>query len=174
MGDIENATQFAPGHLAEHKVSLVPIRVTYVQDAGRSGGGPARGRALATRASQPASTALIAASSSSGENTSSNDELTLPSAPTTKTYGSDESLNAVVASTGDELVVRIQHGLERATVLLELVRLDVDEGHVRVGRRDRLQLVERGPAGLGWQNFGVAKMRTNGFFAASASASEVS
>ena len=31
IGTIENATQFAPGHLAEHKVSLVPIRVTYVQ-----------------------------------------------------------------------------------------------------------------------------------------------
>jgi hypothetical protein len=31
MGTVENATQFAPGHLAEHKVSLVPIRVTYVQ-----------------------------------------------------------------------------------------------------------------------------------------------
>jgi hypothetical protein len=34
MGNIENATQFAPGHLAEHKVSLVPVRVTYVQEAG--------------------------------------------------------------------------------------------------------------------------------------------
>ena len=31
VGTIENATQFAPGHLAEHKVTLVPIRVTYVQ-----------------------------------------------------------------------------------------------------------------------------------------------
>jgi hypothetical protein len=31
MGTVENATQFVPGHLAEHKVSLVPIRVTYVQ-----------------------------------------------------------------------------------------------------------------------------------------------
>ena len=30
MGTIENPTQFAPGHLAEHKVSLVPVRVTYV------------------------------------------------------------------------------------------------------------------------------------------------
>jgi len=34
VGTIENATQFAPGHLAEHKVSLVPIRVTYVQESG--------------------------------------------------------------------------------------------------------------------------------------------
>jgi hypothetical protein len=33
MGNIENAAQFAPGHLAEHKVSLVPVRVTYVQEA---------------------------------------------------------------------------------------------------------------------------------------------
>jgi hypothetical protein len=32
MGTIENASQFPPGHLAEHKVSLVPIRVTYVQE----------------------------------------------------------------------------------------------------------------------------------------------
>jgi hypothetical protein len=34
MGALENATQFAPGHLAEHKVSLVPVRVTYVQESG--------------------------------------------------------------------------------------------------------------------------------------------
>jgi hypothetical protein len=34
VGTIDNATQFAPGHLAEHKVSLVPVRVTYVQDSG--------------------------------------------------------------------------------------------------------------------------------------------
>jgi hypothetical protein len=33
MGNIENAAPFAPGHLAEHKVSLVPVRVTYVQEA---------------------------------------------------------------------------------------------------------------------------------------------
>ena len=34
VGTIENATTFAPGHLAEHKVSLVPIRVTYLDEAG--------------------------------------------------------------------------------------------------------------------------------------------
>jgi hypothetical protein len=34
VGAIENATQFAPGHLAEHKVSLVPVRVTYVEEGG--------------------------------------------------------------------------------------------------------------------------------------------
>jgi hypothetical protein len=33
VGSIENATQFPPGHLAEHKVSLAPIRVTYVQES---------------------------------------------------------------------------------------------------------------------------------------------
>jgi hypothetical protein len=27
---LENASTFPPGHLAEHKVSLVPVRVTYV------------------------------------------------------------------------------------------------------------------------------------------------
>jgi len=32
---LENASTFPPGHLAEHKVSLVPVRVTYVD---RSGG----------------------------------------------------------------------------------------------------------------------------------------
>ena len=30
MGTLENAATFAPGHLAEHKVTLVPVRVTYV------------------------------------------------------------------------------------------------------------------------------------------------
>ena len=30
VGTIENATTFAPGHLAEHKVTLAPIRVTYI------------------------------------------------------------------------------------------------------------------------------------------------
>lgn len=35
VGSIENATAFPPVHLAEHKVSLIPIRVTYVdQDGG--------------------------------------------------------------------------------------------------------------------------------------------
>jgi hypothetical protein len=34
MGQIENAAQFPPGHLAEHKVSLVPVRVTYVAEDG--------------------------------------------------------------------------------------------------------------------------------------------
>jgi hypothetical protein len=33
MGKIENATQFAPGHLAEHMVTLIPVRVTYVDGA---------------------------------------------------------------------------------------------------------------------------------------------
>ena len=36
VGTIENAAQFAPSHLAEHKVTLIPIRVTYVD----GGGGP--------------------------------------------------------------------------------------------------------------------------------------
>jgi hypothetical protein len=31
---LENASTFAPGHLAEHKVSLVPVRVTYVDRDG--------------------------------------------------------------------------------------------------------------------------------------------
>jgi hypothetical protein len=31
---LENAATFPPGHLSEHKVSLVPIRVTYVADDG--------------------------------------------------------------------------------------------------------------------------------------------
>ncbi|HEY3163700.1 MAG TPA: hypothetical protein VGJ71_05035 [Candidatus Limnocylindrales bacterium] len=34
VGTLENATGFPPGHLAEHKVSLVPIRVTYVDRDG--------------------------------------------------------------------------------------------------------------------------------------------
>ena len=34
VGAIENASTFAPGHLAEHKVSLVPVRVTYTDEGG--------------------------------------------------------------------------------------------------------------------------------------------
>jgi len=34
VGTIENASTFPPGHLAEHKVSLVPILVTYVERDG--------------------------------------------------------------------------------------------------------------------------------------------
>jgi len=34
VGSLENAIQFPPGHLAEHKVTLVPIRVTYVDESG--------------------------------------------------------------------------------------------------------------------------------------------
>ena len=31
---LENASNFPPGHLAEHKVSLAPVRVTYVDRDG--------------------------------------------------------------------------------------------------------------------------------------------
>jgi hypothetical protein len=34
IGRLETAGTFPPGHLAEHKVSLVPVRVTYVDEAG--------------------------------------------------------------------------------------------------------------------------------------------
>lgn len=34
VGTLENGSAFPPGHLAEHRVSLVPIRVTYVDDGG--------------------------------------------------------------------------------------------------------------------------------------------
>jgi hypothetical protein len=31
---LENGASFAPGHLAVHRVSLAPVRVTFVQDGG--------------------------------------------------------------------------------------------------------------------------------------------
>jgi hypothetical protein len=34
VGTLENASAFPPGHLATHKVSLVPIQVTYVDRDG--------------------------------------------------------------------------------------------------------------------------------------------
>jgi hypothetical protein len=34
IGTLENGAAFAPGHLAEHRVSLVPVRVTYVDEDG--------------------------------------------------------------------------------------------------------------------------------------------
>ena len=34
IGQLENPAAFPPGHLAEHKVSLVPVRVTYVDEGG--------------------------------------------------------------------------------------------------------------------------------------------
>ena len=34
IDELENGTTFAPGHLAEHKVTLVPVRVTYVDRDG--------------------------------------------------------------------------------------------------------------------------------------------
>ena len=34
VGALENASTFPPGHIAEHKVSLVPIQVTYVDRDG--------------------------------------------------------------------------------------------------------------------------------------------
>lgn len=35
IGNLENGASFPPGHLAEHRVTLVPVRVTYVdQDGG--------------------------------------------------------------------------------------------------------------------------------------------
>ena len=55
-----------------------------------------------------------------------------------------------------------QDRLELAVDLLELVRLDVDERHVRVRGGDRLDPVERRAALRVAQNFGVAKTSTNG------------
>ena len=34
VGALENAATFPPGHLAEHKVTLIPVRVTYVEEGG--------------------------------------------------------------------------------------------------------------------------------------------
>jgi hypothetical protein len=34
LGALENGAAFPPGHLAEHKVTLVPIRVTYIDESG--------------------------------------------------------------------------------------------------------------------------------------------
>ncbi|MEA2545293.1 MAG: hypothetical protein QOI09_566 [Chloroflexota bacterium] len=34
IGTLENGATFAPGHLAEHRVSLVPVRVTFVDENG--------------------------------------------------------------------------------------------------------------------------------------------
>jgi hypothetical protein len=34
VGALENGSTFPPGHLAEHKVSLVPVQVTYVDRDG--------------------------------------------------------------------------------------------------------------------------------------------
>jgi hypothetical protein len=34
VGTLENGAVFPPGHLAEHRVSLVPIRVTYIDEGG--------------------------------------------------------------------------------------------------------------------------------------------
>jgi hypothetical protein len=34
VGKLENGAVFPPGHLAEHRVSLVPIRVTYIDESG--------------------------------------------------------------------------------------------------------------------------------------------
>jgi len=35
IGTLENGATFPPGHLGEHRVTLVPIRVTYVDQDGR-------------------------------------------------------------------------------------------------------------------------------------------
>jgi hypothetical protein len=34
LGNLENATAFSPSHLAVHRVSLIPVRVTYVEEGG--------------------------------------------------------------------------------------------------------------------------------------------
>ena len=34
LGTLENAAQFPPDHLALHKVTLVPVRVTYIDESG--------------------------------------------------------------------------------------------------------------------------------------------
>jgi hypothetical protein len=34
VGHLENGAAFPPGHLAEHKISLVPVRVTFIDQGG--------------------------------------------------------------------------------------------------------------------------------------------
>ena len=35
IGQLDNGAQFPPGHLAEHKATAVPVRVTYRDEGGR-------------------------------------------------------------------------------------------------------------------------------------------
>jgi hypothetical protein len=91
IGVLENGIQFPPGHLLEHRATGVKVVVTYRQENGEMvavriedapGASPSgtshSGRLIYLRSAS-------ALSSSSGVKISSNDALTIPSLPTTKT-----------------------------------------------------------------------------------------
>ena len=100
---------------------------------------------------------------------------TLPSAPTTKTYGSVSSLNAVVASTGISWSVRVEHRLERpgrvSSSWYGSTLMNVTSGWAAA---TGLTLSRVGPQVARLAELRRREDRTNGFFAASASASDVS
>ena len=99
---------------------------------------PEARRAIAERLIGPIglgySTAAIAASSSSSLKMSMNDAVTMPSRSTTKTHGSVGRRHSSVDGGRRELVVG-QDRLELPVDELELVRLDVDEGHAGMRAR---------------------------------------
>ena len=154
VGTIENATQFPPGHLAEHKVSRASRFA--------SGPGPTAAPSRSGSRTRPSRRPVGAGA---------DDRLRSPSARrrdrhlgrarTTPFRSTDEDprLRQEPArrrrSTWSWLSRRGRAGASRRVV--ELVRLDVDERHVRVRGGDRLDLSSVGPHWLAVQNFGVAK-----------------
>ncbi len=101
IGTLENGAQFPPGHLVEHQATSAPVKVFYrdvgtahvayrIEDAPISSSRDWPG-------AQPRSAS--ARSSSASLKTASNDARIVPSAPTTKTYGSDNNPKAIVAGT---------------------------------------------------------------------------
>ena len=139
LGELENGDEFPPGHLAEHQATAEPVVVYYRMEGNER---------FAVRLEDAGgvtgySTAVTAASSSSSLKISMNDAVTIPLPSTTKTHGSLRRPPLVGRGGGGELGrIAGQDRLELPIDELELVRLHVDERHVRMGRGDGLEPVE--------------------------------
>src|SRR4051794_27275493 len=108
----------------------------------------------------------MAVSISSGENTSSNDALTLPSPPTTKRNGSVDRPNAVVASAGTSPPEASSCGWSDPLAKVSLYGSTLMNVISGCAAATGFNLSSVGPHVWDVQNFGVAKISTNGLWAA--------
>ena len=115
VGQLENGAQFPPGHLAEHQVDSVPIRVTYRDENGEHVADPARGRAGRARLAEAGQ---APASISSGAKISSNDALTIAVAADDEDERLRQQAVGVGRRDGLELFASLEHRLELAVDVL--------------------------------------------------------
>ena len=142
---LENGAEFPPGHLAEHQATASPVRVWYRTEGGvlvaiRARGRRALAEAAAGSARRRPATASSSASRRSRPRTSRGRS---PRRRPRRSTARRARPHSFVAGAACSWPFASSTGWSWPSDVLQLVRLDVDERHVGVGRRDRLEPVER-------------------------------